>query len=79
MEPKEEMAALCWQYPQASLTGVLPQWQPFREKTLREETLLFLPDEDGDGLELYQENKNPENSHNPYILVEREKKQSGRN
>lgn len=74
LEPKEEMAALCWQYPQASLTGVLPQWQPFREKNLKEETLLFLPDEDGEKLELYQEYKNPENSHNPYILVEREKK-----
>lgn len=43
----------CWQHPQAALTGVLPQQQPFREDTMKTTTLAWLPvgDEDEDKLE----------------------------
>ncbi|MCA1955169.1 type I-F CRISPR-associated helicase Cas3f [Zymomonas sp.] len=74
IEPNEEMAALCWQYPQASLTGILPQWQPFRENTMEEETLLFLFDEEEEKLKLYLERKNSENHNNLYMPVDSEKK-----
>lgn len=43
-------SAAAWQYPQATLTGVLPQLQPFREQTLPVTTLTFLPDEEGEQL-----------------------------
>lgn len=43
-------AATCWQHSQASLTWILPQQQPFREDTARDEILLFLPDEDEEQL-----------------------------
>ena len=46
-------AASCCLYPQASLTWVLPQHQPFR-KSRPEETLLFLPDEEADTLTLHR-------------------------
>jgi CRISPR-associated endonuclease/helicase Cas3 len=48
MEPDE--AAWSWQYPQAALTGVLPQQQPFRHDTQPTATLAFLPDDDGERL-----------------------------
>src|SRR5690606_34625236 len=35
-------APACWQHPQAALTGVLPQQQPFREDTMRTTTLAWL-------------------------------------
>lgn len=47
-------AASAWQYPQAALTWVLPQQQPFRQQTADETELLFLPDEDGEKLILHQ-------------------------
>jgi len=43
---QRDEATWSWRYPQAALTGVLPQQQPFRERTLPEATLVFLPDED---------------------------------
>ncbi|BFM19358.1 type I-F CRISPR-associated helicase Cas3f [Gilvimarinus japonicus] len=43
---KELTATECWRYPQAGLTWVLPQQQPFRKQTGEEMTLVFLPDED---------------------------------
>ncbi|WXL26150.1 type I-F CRISPR-associated helicase Cas3f [Ectopseudomonas mendocina] len=47
-------AASAWQYPQAGLTWVLPQQQPFRQQTAKETELLFLPDEDGEQLTLHR-------------------------
>ncbi|MFC0153457.1 type I-F CRISPR-associated helicase Cas3f [Xanthomonas dyei] len=44
LEPDHAFAA--WKYPQAALTGVLPQQQPFRDDSQRRTTLVFLPDED---------------------------------
>ncbi len=47
---RRELAAPGWQFPQASLLGVLPQQQPFREDVLPDVTLVFLPDEDEEQL-----------------------------
>ncbi|MCB1916584.1 MAG: type I-F CRISPR-associated helicase Cas3 [Rhodocyclaceae bacterium] len=47
-------AASAWQCPQAALTGVLPQQQPFREDSVRSVTLALLPDEDGERLVLHR-------------------------
>lgn len=43
-------APACWQHPQAALTGVLPQQQPFREDTMKTTTLAWLPSEEEDAL-----------------------------
>lgn len=42
---KKLNAATNWQVPQSSLTWAMPQHQPFRERTMKEETLVFLPDD----------------------------------
>jgi len=58
LEPDE--AAPAWQYPQAMLSGVLPQQQPFRDSVgTRTATLVFLPDEDEENLLLYQVEDDP--------------------
>ncbi|WP_372361942.1 type I-F CRISPR-associated helicase Cas3f [Xanthomonas sp. NCPPB 1325] len=44
LEP--DQAAVAWKYPQAALTGVLPQQQPFRHDSQPSTTLVFLPDEE---------------------------------
>ncbi|GAN60211.1 type I-F CRISPR-associated helicase Cas3 [Acetobacter cibinongensis] len=67
LPPGREMSALCWQYPQAALTGVLAQQQPFRANTQQEETLVFLPDEDEDDLHLYREDN--EGKGKPYSTL----------
>jgi CRISPR-associated endonuclease/helicase Cas3 len=41
-----DYAAACWQYPQAALSGVLPQQQPFRHDPQRDVTLAWLSDEE---------------------------------
>jgi CRISPR-associated endonuclease/helicase Cas3 len=41
-------APACWQHPQAALTGVLPQQQPFRNDTRPDVTLAWLPEDDDD-------------------------------
>jgi CRISPR-associated endonuclease/helicase Cas3 len=47
-------AACAWQYPQAALTWILPQQQPFRDDAgIKETDLVFLPDEDEQKLVLY--------------------------
>lgn len=45
-------AATNWQVPATSLTWAMPQHQPFRENTMKEETLVFLPDDDEEQLEI---------------------------
>lgn len=50
-QPREQQslgdyAAACWQFPQAALSGVLPQQQPFRDDPQRDVTLAWLPDEE---------------------------------
>ncbi|MGE7959049.1 type I-F CRISPR-associated helicase Cas3f [Pseudomonas sp. NPDC089530] len=54
-QPELELDAACaWQYPNAALTWALPQQQPFRESTIRETELVFLPDEDQEQLVLHR-------------------------
>ena len=49
--PEANTAAACWLHPQAALTGVLPQQQPFRADSMKTTTLAWLPsDEDEDAL-----------------------------
>lgn len=50
----EPNAASAWQYPQATLIGVLPQQQPFRDDPQCDEALVFLPDEDEERLVLHR-------------------------
>lgn len=47
---QRDLAAPCWQFPQALLLGMLAQQQPFRENNLPDRTLVFLPDEDEETL-----------------------------
>lgn len=69
--PRVDMAALCWQYPHANLTGVLPQEQPFRESTEKEDTLVFLPNEETEDLSLYREEQQKNTKRDTlYIPVE---------
>lgn len=49
-----DYAAACWQNPQAALSGVLPQQQPFRDDARPDTTLAWLPDEDEDALKLHR-------------------------
>jgi CRISPR-associated endonuclease/helicase Cas3 len=51
---ERDQAACAWQYPQAGLTGVLPQQQPFRDDPQPTQTLAFLPDEDEELLALHR-------------------------
>ncbi len=46
-KPTLEVPA-CWQYPQAALTAVLPQQQPFRADSMQTTTLAWLPADDDD-------------------------------
>jgi CRISPR-associated endonuclease/helicase Cas3 len=52
--PERDEAAPAWQYPQASLTGVLQQRQPFRDDSQRKATLVFLPDDDEETLDAHR-------------------------
>lgn len=57
---EQDEAAPAWQYPQAMLSGVLPQQQPFRDSSgMRTCTLAFLPDDDEEGVELHRVEDDP--------------------
>jgi len=45
---ERDEAAVSWLHPNAALTGLLPQQQPFRDDPQRSETLVFLPDDEGE-------------------------------
>lgn len=47
-------ASACWQAAKVHLSGVLPQQQPFRNQALSTETMVFLPDEDGEDVVLHR-------------------------
>ncbi|WP_434990475.1 type I-F CRISPR-associated helicase Cas3f [Xanthomonas melonis] len=53
-----DQAAVARKYPQAALTGVLPQQQPFRHDNQPSTTLVFLPDED-EALRLHRIERSP--------------------
>ena len=64
-------AASAWQYPQAALTGVLPQQQPFRDDSMPTVTLAFLPDEDEEHLVLHRvEDGHKQRDPNPYVPID---------
>ncbi|PJK10302.1 type I-F CRISPR-associated helicase Cas3 [Lysobacteraceae bacterium NML08-0793] len=45
-KPEEPTASTFWTLPLAHLTWAMPQQQPFRDSAYREQTFVFLPDED---------------------------------
>ena len=49
----QDQAYLAWKFPQAALTGLLPQQQPFRKQTATTVSLVWLPDADGEQLLLH--------------------------
>jgi CRISPR-associated endonuclease/helicase Cas3 len=51
---ERDEASIAWLHPQAALSGVLPQQQPFRDDSLPTVTLVFLPDEDEEALVLHR-------------------------
>jgi len=72
---QRDEATWSWRYPQAALTGVLPQQQPFRERTLPEVTLVFLPDDDGERLLLHRIEDTPgQHGQTAYVCVNREQR-----
>ncbi|QWT45902.1 type I-F CRISPR-associated helicase Cas3f [Azospira inquinata] len=67
---ERDEAASAWVYPQAALTGVLPQQQPFREETEPHTTLVFLPDGE-DRLQLHRMEKDGQAPGHPlYVPVD---------
>lgn len=65
---QRDLAAPGWQFPQATLLGVLAQQQPFREDGRPERTLVFLPDEDEESLLAHRiEEKLDKAGQNPYV------------
>ncbi|MFC4819556.1 type I-F CRISPR-associated helicase Cas3f [Dokdonella ginsengisoli] len=61
-----------WKYPQAALTGVLPQQQPFRHDTLKSVALVFLPDEEEETLLLHRVEDDRHHRGRPlYVTVDR--------
>lgn len=71
-EPVGLNAASGWQHPQAALTGVLPQQQPFRNDAMPTTTLVFLPDEDEERLVLNRvEDNQARRGRNLYVPINR--------
>lgn len=58
-----------WTAPNATLTGVLPQQQPFRENSRQEVDLVLLPDEDEESYQLHKIHKESRYE-SVYVLVE---------
>lgn len=67
-----DQAYVSWMHPQATLTGVLPQQQPFRSNSMQTVTLAMLPDEDELSLQLHriEEEKTSHGRQNLYIPVD---------
>jgi CRISPR-associated endonuclease/helicase Cas3 len=70
IEPDQSF--LAWQFPNAALTGVLPQQQPFRDDSMRRTRLAFLPDDEEEALQLQRVEDDPgKRGSNLYIPIER--------
>jgi CRISPR-associated endonuclease/helicase Cas3 len=68
---ERDEAAWSWQYPNAALTGVLQQQQPFRDDTMRKVFLAFLPDQDNERLYLHRVEDDPaRRGQNLYVRIE---------
>lgn len=60
-----------WKHPQAALTGLLPQQQPFRQRSMRMTTLAFLPDGGEESLRLHRvEPAHDRQSKDLYVLID---------
>lgn len=67
-------ATSAWQFPQALLTGVLPQQQPFRDDSTPDTEVLFLPDEDEEQLIFHRVDQEAKRGQPAvYTLVEQSK------
>jgi CRISPR-associated helicase Cas3, subtype I-F/YPEST len=63
-----DRACLGWQFPQATLLGVLAQEQPFRADTDHDRTLAFLPDEEEETLVIHRvEPELEKQGQDPYV------------
>ncbi|MFC6841029.1 type I-F CRISPR-associated helicase Cas3f [Xanthomonas theicola] len=72
-------AACAWQYPQAALTGVLPQQQPFRHDPLPSAILVLLPDDEEEQLVLHRiEESGVRRGQTLYTAVERSQRHAVR-
>lgn len=70
--PSRDIAWLAWKRLEHFLTGIAMQYQPFREKRLKEVQLAFLPDEDGTALLLHRiERRRDWHSPDLYTCVDR--------
>lgn len=68
--PAYDAAYVAWNAPNATLTGVLPQYQPFRRDPKRDVQLAFLPDEDEQALHLHRiEKQRGHRLKNAYIAI----------
>ena len=71
---ERDQAAYGWLYPQAALTGMLPQQQPFRADASRSVKLTFLPDDDEEHLRLHRVESDP-NKRGQDLYVEADQSQ----
>lgn len=63
-----DFAAAAWLHPQAALSGVLPQQQPFRDDPLPGTTLVWLPKEDEEELVAHRvESQLTRHGQSPYV------------
>ena len=66
----QDQAYLAWKFPQAALTGLLPQQQPFRKQIATTVSLVWLPDADGEQLLLHRVEEPSSRQAAPlYVLV----------
>ncbi|MGB3394548.1 MAG: type I-F CRISPR-associated helicase Cas3f [Stenotrophomonas sp.] len=71
MPLETDAAFVICKHPQASLTGLLPQQQPFRHDPLKSTTLAFLPDDDEEALLLHRiENDPRQRGRSLYVPIE---------
>lgn len=69
-DPERDRACLAWQFPLFTLLGAPAQEQPFREDTVPDRTLVFLPDDDETELLPHRdEPKLRKQGIDPYVLA----------
>ncbi len=67
---ERDYAPAAWQHPQAALTGVLPQQQPFRHDDMQTTTLVWRPNDDEDRLQPYRvEDVLAKRGDDPYVTA----------
>lgn len=68
---QRDESAWAWQHSRASLTGALPQQQPFRDNSLRTTTLVLLPDEEEESLVLHRVEEQGHGEGKLYVLIDK--------